>query len=85
MLDPILNLNLLPGYLKDGTIASDLCLMVKTGMVGGGQDLHWQTTSVLWVLIDSPIDPHNLTDTHGLKLFRRHKNTVINDEIVLGT
>ena len=41
-------------YLNDGTIASDLCPMVKTGMVGRGLDLHWQTT-VLVVLIDSPI------------------------------
>lgn len=43
MLDPILYFKvyaavlarILPRFLKDGTIASDLCSMVKTGMVGG--------------------------------------------------
>ena len=56
---------MLPWYVKDGTIASDLCSMVNTGMVCGGLDLHWQTTSVVVVLIGSPILLLTLTAAQG--------------------
>ena len=52
---------MLPRYLKDGTTDSMFSATVKTGGVGGMLVLHWQITSVLVVLMVSPILLYALT------------------------